>query len=398
MSPTNEPTNKPTPAPTRATFPPTPAPTTKPTPAPTSLSEVTDPQILVDLAAKELRQLIEDDPKIGPKFVRLGFHDCVGFCDGCVDMSFFDNFGLEVPIEALEPITAKYERLDLGFTRADIWALSALVAADFHQEQNEEFVESDRVNFQMQFIGRQNCEDRFNNRCFGEDGVTQRECSATLGPFHHLPMADITTHDLFAFFAEEFGFGDRETVALMGAHTLGALARENSGIEAPNGWVRDNNLLDNEYYFELVGADGDPNAPLEDWIELAPPWLRVKEDNSDNPPFSDKSIWEAFPPNTTDPTQVERIVMLNADIALVRELTDENMDEQGRVSCAFTNVVGGGAVPRCPHAERSIEFAAEYLFDNELWLNDFMRVYHRMLNHGCTDGIFCNGGLCKCNL
>jgi hypothetical protein len=360
------------------------------------LSEANDVQVLVNGAAADLRAIIEDNPLLGPKFVRLGFHDCVGFCDGCVDMSFIDNLGLDVPIEALEPITAKYERLDLGFTRADIWALSALVAADYHQEQNEEFEESDRVNFQMQFIGRQNCEDRFNNRCFGEDGVTQRECSAMAGPFHHLPMANTKTHDLFAFFAEEFGFSDRETVALMGAHTLGRLARENSGIEAPNGWVRDNNLLDNEYYFELVG--GNETSPLEDLIELAPPWLRVLEDNSDNPPFPDMALWEAFPPNTTDPTQTERIVMLNIDIALVRELSDDNMDEFGRVSCSFTNTIGGGTVPRCPHAERSIGIAAEYLFDNELWLNDFMHVYHKMLNHGCTDAIFCNGGLCECTL
>jgi Peroxidase len=392
--PTNPPTNLPTRSPTTS---PTPLPTNAPTQAPTDISQVTDVNVLVTRATSELRVLIERDPEMGPKFVRLGFHDCVGFCDGCVDMTFHDNFGLEVPIEALEPITAKYERLDLGFTRADIWALSALVAADFAQEQNEEFIEADRKNFKMQFIGRQNCEDRFSNRCFGEDGVTQRECNATLGPFHHLPMADITTHDIFLFFRDEFGFDERETVAIMGAHTLGRLTRENSGIDAPNGWVRDNRLLDNEYYFELVGGESI-NDSQENWIELAPPWLRVTEDNSDNPGFEDKAIWEAFPPNTTNPEAVERIVMLNADIALVRELTDDNMDELGRVSCAFTNAVGGGSIPRCPHAEQGLQFAAEYRFDNDLWLNDFMDVYHRMLNHGCTDGTFCNGGLCKCTM
>ena len=87
----------------------------------------------------------------------------------------------------------------------------------------------------------------------------------------HLPEADITTSELFHFFDNEFGFSVKETVALMGAHTIGTLARENSGFNGTNGWVRDNLLLDNDYYHELVG--GEEESSTQDLIELVPPWL-----------------------------------------------------------------------------------------------------------------------------
>ena len=36
---------------------------------------------------------IDDDVNLAAKFVRHGFHDCVGGCDGCVDMGNDDNAG-----------------------------------------------------------------------------------------------------------------------------------------------------------------------------------------------------------------------------------------------------------------------------------------------------------------
>lgn len=68
--------------------------------------------------------------------------------------------------------------------------------------------------------------------------------------------------------------------------------------------------------------------------------------------------------------------MLNADIALVRNLTNDNMASDGEVSCAFIDE------NRCPHAADSLDFAAEYRLDNELWLNDFSDVLKRMVNAG----------------
>lgn len=254
---------------------------------------------------RDIRNLILDDEFMGPKFVRLGFHDCTGGCDGCVDMTFADNAGLEVPIEALQPIVDQYENPLFNISRADIWALAALVGADVAQERSET-----KVNFALEFIGRKNCEDIF-TQCFDQDG-NERECSATLGPHVHLPEPDITTEELFHFFNSEFGFSVQETVALMGAHTLGVLSRTNSGFNGTNGWVRDNLLLDNDYYHELVG--GEEGDDIDTLIELAPPWLRFEIDNSDLPRIPDRRVWRAFPP-AFDGSGLVEIMMLNADVS-----------------------------------------------------------------------------------
>jgi hypothetical protein len=55
----------------------------------------------------EINQTIFKNVSIAPKYVRLGFHDCVGGCDGCVDMSDDNNRGLDIPIRELEPIVMK---------------------------------------------------------------------------------------------------------------------------------------------------------------------------------------------------------------------------------------------------------------------------------------------------
>ncbi len=42
--------------------------------------------------------------------VRLGFHDCVGGCDGCINLNNADNNGLAIPMDNLESL---YASLDL---------------------------------------------------------------------------------------------------------------------------------------------------------------------------------------------------------------------------------------------------------------------------------------------
>ena len=67
------------------------------------------------------------------------------------------------------------------------------------------------------------------------------------------------------FFADEFGFTDDETVAIMGAHSIGQASLENSGFDGPIGWDRTNDVLDVDYYDRLVGNDAGihpfPDAP-----------------------------------------------------------------------------------------------------------------------------------------
>jgi hypothetical protein len=276
----------------------------------------------VAAAESDIRSLVASDRPLGPKFVRLGFHDCVGSCDGCVDMTNPDNIGLEGPIQALEAVVAKHENLSIKFSRADIWALAALIGADMAQGGE------DRVDFSMEWIGRRNCEDQ--GECLDAHS-TVRACSPDLGPHRELPPPHMTTADLFHFFSQDFGFDERETVALMGAHTLGGLSADNSGFNGVNGWVRDNTVLDNDYYFELVGGTS-LDSSLEDLIEDAPPWTRVVESNSDLDGMPDRPAWEAFP-RSEDFPEGERILMLNADVSGCVEKLESFVGEIGLARC-----------------------------------------------------------------
>eukprot|EP00541_Cyclophora_tenuis_P019234 CAMPEP_0116546484 /NCGR_PEP_ID=MMETSP0397-20121206/3252_1 /TAXON_ID=216820 /ORGANISM="Cyclophora tenuis, Strain ECT3854" /LENGTH=335 /DNA_ID=CAMNT_0004070919 /DNA_START=132 /DNA_END=1139 /DNA_ORIENTATION=- len=321
----------------------------------------------VQAARADIAQLVTDNVKLAGKFLRLSFHDCIGGCDGCVDLLNIENRGLLEPIQALRPVVSAHAGAGTFLSRADIWMLSAFTAIDMLQGPQ-------RIDFPLRHIGRVNCEDA-QDVCLNED-LAQVPCSDTRGPHRHHPVADITTHDLFEFFNEAFGFTIKQTVAIMGAHTIGELQRENSGVEGPSGWLLNNELFDNEYYAELVGGNSI-NDPLEVLIDQAPGWTRNIEINTDLPDFPNKRVWTGFPQGT-------KIIMLNADIALVRELTEDNMTPDGRVSCAF---VGAG---RCPHAQSSFQFAAEYTFDNMMWLLDFREVMEIMTTKGYETNSTCS--------
>ena len=79
----------------------------------------------------------------------------------------------------------------------------------------------------MTWFGRPNCE----STTVDADCV-ENDCSAKRGPHRDLPSPHLTTHELITFFNETFDFQEPwQTVAIMGAHTLGTLARENSGFQ-----------------------------------------------------------------------------------------------------------------------------------------------------------------------
>lgn len=178
-------------------------------------------------ATAEIWSLIENQVNLAPKFVRLGFHDCVGGCNGCVDMNNADNAGLDIPIDALAPVVDTYES-DSGLTRADIWALAYITGSNFANPDSDTF-------FTFNEYGRVNC----------------AENDPTGGPEVELPLADIDTQDVLDFFADAFDFSDQETCAILGAHTIGQVNQENSGFVGNRGWSNNKERLDNNYYAQV---------------------------------------------------------------------------------------------------------------------------------------------------
>jgi Peroxidase len=159
---------------------------------------------LIAAARAEIVTAIANAPgntAMAAKLVRLSFHDCVGGCDGCVDMSNLDNRGLDTPINVVQPIVTKYT-FNTPLTRADIWALAGLTAAGNAQERTS-------VAFPLTLIGRPVCANFPNGTA-----------ASRAGPKRTMPSAHLTSQQLVKFFSTNFGFTANETVAIMGAHTL----------------------------------------------------------------------------------------------------------------------------------------------------------------------------------
>lgn len=144
------------------------------------------------------------NPVFAAKLIRLSFHDCVGGCDGCVDVNNPSNFGLRETMEALQPIADRFSGI---LTRADIWVLAGLTAAE------QSLPSGVFLPFDMTFVGRPVCDDEFG------------------GPDRVLPDTSITTNELLDFFQSNFGFDDAETTAIMGAHTLYACYHSTSFVQ-----------------------------------------------------------------------------------------------------------------------------------------------------------------------
>jgi len=333
----------------------------------------TSPEIFVSQARSDIQNLISSDPILAPKFVRMGFHDCVGGCDGCIDLSNPDNNGLDIPINALDSIVQKYTvNQNTGLSRADIWGLAALTAADVSQSSTT------RVNFSFSWIGRKDCENVQSN-CFDRNNQ-QQPCTATRGPHRQMPSGDFTTSELLHYFSNEFGFDATQTVALMGAHTLGAAHRQTTGYNGPLGWVPNNLVLSNAYYQNLVGGSSGTSDSIST-MSAAPDWSNNFIDNSDLSNIPNRWQWEQ-----------NGLMMLDADIALVRDFSGSIDKNTGRVTCSFLPSDGG--TTGCPFASVTGKFVAKYKSNELLWLTDFRDVFTAVLVHGYDASAACGNSLC----
>mmetsp|Transcript_3807 Transcript_3807/g.8577 ORF Transcript_3807/g.8577 Transcript_3807/m.8577 type:complete len:354 (+) Transcript_3807:2470-3531(+) len=311
---------------------------------------VSTPQEAIDAARNVIQVLIQRNQRLSPQLVRLGFHDCVGGCDGCVDLDNVNNNGLLHPIQQLGPVVNAYAQH--GVSRADIWALAATTGADVAQGREQ-------VNFDFDFYGRVNCEDAASAagvECTNADGQVV-PCDATHGPHRVLPSPDLNTHGVMEYFRLTFGFTMEQTVALMGAHTLGGLRHINSGFEGNGGRVRQQDVLNNAYYAGLVVGESVDSTEAE--LFDAPNWTQDEIENGDLDDVPNRFRWNrggsgggnggrGDGPNGVD-VGFRRLqdggggrgggggqqIMLNADIGLVHDFGVNGMKIQERYFVTF---------------------------------------------------------------
>ena len=111
---------------------------------------------------------------------------------------------------------------------------------------------------------------------------------------------------------------------------------------------------DNEYYKQLVGETVFANGP--DWTPLL---------------FGPDNLWQWKDASET-------LIMLNADIGLVRDL-DNKLVGNGQPTCAFNFTVTTG----CPLAA-TLEQAGLYRNNNTAWLHEFKGALVIMLEKGLS--------------
>ena len=225
--------------------------------------------------------------------VRLAFHDCVGqgHCDGCIDHTLDDNKGLSTYTNQLDPLYDTHAA-SIGMSRADFYILAAYTALEAATE-----LEGDKFTGTMQF-GRVDCSSH----------PTEDETDPGF------PKATWDFEKAHTFFVNEFGFTDRQqSVALLGAHTLGRCRTDNSGFEGrwvkgkSNG-VRNTDVLDNQYYLQLRGN-----------------WTQVQ--------IAESGKWQWQRPGTTanvkaDATKsIQPNMFLNVDVGMVFKVCNLNQQQ-----------------------------------------------------------------------
>ena len=276
--------------------------------------------------------------------VRLAFHDCMGdgHCDGCIDHLKPNNVGLKKITDCLDHL---YDTSYKGkLSRADFYALAALVAL------TRSTVDApDKFNGLKYFkVGRKDCrtspledEARTNDFPRGTDGTTKT----------------------FNFFKKEFGFTVRESVALLGAHTLGRCHLENLGFLGTwvdkrfsthsHGGLSPTSVLNNAYYKMIIDVipwgQVTINGKNKQWQELT------------------HSI-----PNDKLPDSRRVPILLNIDMA--NSWVVEPFNNNGAVSCTPTSKKSP-----CRHSIAH-HHAKEFAQDNALWMHEFTNVFCRMID------------------
>jgi hypothetical protein len=269
-----------------------------------------------------------------------------------------DNGGLFTPINALEPIVDRYE--DQGLTRADVWALSALVASEVALPR----AARGEVRFTLRWYGRRTCDDveARTGSCGTNFLGETAECHATAGPHRNLCHGFDGTTTIREFFVEEFGWDDQQITAIMGAHSVGRMRRESVGNVGQ--WDLTPNTLDNGYFLELTVA--------------APSFRMVSIDNSDLDGIDDALQWEGRVDGDGP-----LITMLNSDVALVRDV-----DTAESVDCDWEGD------NRCSRTTPFSSFVETYVGSTRRFLDDYHDVLFELIDHKNTKGS-CDSDICK---
>jgi len=292
-------------------------------------------------------------PLIG-SILRLVFHDCAGpyntgddvstldnairLCDGCIDLENPDHSGLkELAQEPIEPLCDKWSA---SMNRADCWITIGNIALEYSASLSSTAGTLPPLEYKF---GRYLCST-------SPDAVTNLETGGT-----EFPLAHLGWDPLFEFFKDHFGFTKQESAVLIGAHTVGRAHKSGSGFEGK--WTHDTFAFNNQFFIELLNKNNQ--------------WDQVTKTS----PFPQWS-------NMGRATGEDELMMLNSDIGVVAAMEDtDDIDEiSGVVSCRWEGYTHAGTYDTCPR-EETFDVALNYARDNQLFLDDFVLAWNKILSY-----------------
>jgi len=266
--------------------------------------------------------------------VRLSFHDCVGGCDGCLNVNNTDNNGLADLVAGLEAVYQN-NGFESVLSRADMWAILGVWAVQQtidNSNDNGIAVPDLQINYTF---GRVDC-----------------ATAPYSDEIENFPSSTFNYQEIMSFFSEEFGFSPLEVTALMGAHTLGNAEILNSGFHGT--WVQgEAGQFNNKYYSNMLTVAGI------DWKLRQRHCTRLLADPS-LCHQGQTTGWQYFASGTG--------FNLVADMALYQSFS---VDEDGKPDCDYNS---------CALSETHSD-VEDLAANNVYFIQEFSKVYEKLLAH-----------------
>jgi len=305
--------------------------------APT-VAEIEDIKTVLTTAYRTDTQMMVDA-------VRLGFHDCVGGCDGCINLNNASNNGLTDIITFLEAIYASYSSV---MSRADFWQLASITATEMGIDRNNrDGTKTPMPDTLMIFRwGRTDC-----------------ATAPTTTDVHTFPSPTMSRSEMMTYFDTEFQFTENEVTALMGAHTFGGANATFSGYAGM--WVIGEAFMFNTRYYEMI-------------LDSSITFTNTATDRRDSDGDGDRKWqWNMF-----DTTGTRIGMMLNTDMELAYDIPVDS--DLGTTSCA---IFATSSLAACPDAATK-SLVQTYATDTSAFWDDYRSVYDKMQSQGyrATDG------------
>jgi hypothetical protein len=229
--------------------------------------------------------------------IRLAFHDCITGCNGCIDAANPDNGGLKDIATELSKMHSelKHERYyGLYLSRSDLWVLVSFRAV--YIASNYPDLTESILNFKF---GRKDCRQ-----------------GALFDKHEDLPNALGVWDEVKSHF-QRFNLTNREIVAIMGIHSFGSAAFNNSGFEGAFNYPE--NIFSNDYYKNLMNKTLDyVNTPVGEKYQWNSTYDRCNSIYND--PFTCK-------------VKDQPRIFFNTDMCLYKNFT---ADSKGRASCTYS--------------------------------------------------------------